>query len=633
MLFLLFTNTSDLLAQRDIYSSDSKKAVKYFLKAQKLYYQKNYHESLKDVSKSLTYDAKFTEALLLQGETYETLEDFQLALDSYLLAYQSDSSFFPTIKIRIGDMYYKLGNYYDAKKYYLSFLSRQKGHPEVLSKAAKKVEQCKFIIHSMENPVDFNPKNLGDSVNTAFDDYIDMISVDESELFITRRSPVELEGQDRLEEDFFYARKIDSLWSKATTYDLPIDAKGNEGAVSLSPDGRYLFFSACHRDDGYGSCDIYFSAKKGDHWSPAFNLGPDINSPGWDSQPSMSADGRTLFFVSNRLGGKGKSDIWYSVLDSNGFFGKPKNLSPKVNTKGNEFTPFIHPDNQTLYFASDGHLGLGESDLFISRKINDSTWSEPENLGYPINTPGSDLKLIVSADGKKGFISTNREEGLGKYDVYQFELYDKIRPKAVSYVKGSVFDSITHQPLMAEFTLIDLESGTRHISSFSDPVNGEFLVCLPSGKNYALQVHKKHYLFYSDNFRLKEGTLEPLRMDIPLQALKSGTSIVLKNVFFDFDSYSLREESFVELNALLELLQLNKSLRIEISGHTDNRGSNSYNKNLSAKRAKAVKEYLTSKGIDANRLQSKGYGADKPIAPNETDKGRALNRRTEILIL
>jgi outer membrane protein OmpA-like peptidoglycan-associated protein len=634
ILFLvLLTVQTSVYGQSGKYTSDSKKAVSFFIKAQTHFYQKDYMECLKDISKSLRYDEDFNEALMLRGETYETLEDYDLALDSYIRVYKNDTSFYPTIQYRVAEMYFKLGNYYDARKFYSSFYHKRAGHKELLNKAYKKVKQCAFIIRNMENPVPFNPENLGDSVNSIYDDYIDMVSVDQQRLFITRRSPVEINGRRRLEEDFYYGEKMDTVWTKVGTYKLPIDVKGNEGAVTLSPDGRYLFFSACYREDGYGSCDLYFAAKKGNSWSRASNLGPEINSRGWESQPCMSADGKTLFFVSNRPGGKGKSDIWFSILDNRGYFTDPVSLKGKVNTSGNEFAPFIHPDNQTLYFASDGHIGMGESDLFVSRRINDSLWGEPKNLGYPINTIDSDLKLIVSADGKKAYISTNREDGIGNYDIYEFDLYDEIQPGPVSYVKGFVFDSITTKPIQARFNLIDLETGKEFLASYSDPVNGEFFVCLPAGKDYALQVNKENYLFYSDHFQLQDGLPEPLHKDIPLQPLVSGTSIVLNNVFFDFDSYELKKESYIELDYVVKLLEQSPNIKIEISGHTDNRGDEKYNKELSTNRAQAVMNYLTNKGINGNRLGAKGYGASKPIAPNNSDIGRAKNRRTEMLIL
>jgi outer membrane protein OmpA-like peptidoglycan-associated protein len=309
------------------------------------------------------------------------------------------------------------------------------------------------------------------------------------------------------------------------------------------------------------------------------------------------------------------------------------NLGDDINTPENEMSPFIHKDNHTLYFSSDGWVGMGGYDLFVSRLSRDSVWSEPENLGYPINTWSDEIGMVVTADGSKAFFSSAIDDSTGK-DIYEFDLYQNIRPDPVSYIKGKVFDSESKVPLMATFELIDLESGKTSIRAFSDN-SGEFLVCLPTDRNYALNVSKKSYLFYSDNFALKgiKQISEPYYLDIPLHPVKTGESGVLRNIFFRFDSYELEKKSVVELGKLVRFMETNPGVRIEIQGFTDNMGTPDYNLELSQKRVREVYLYLINHGIDKTRLSYKGFGEEQAVASNETSEGRARNRRIEFVIV
>jgi outer membrane protein OmpA-like peptidoglycan-associated protein len=276
---------------------------------------------------------------------------------------------------------------------------------------------------------------------------------------------------------------------------------------------------------------------------------------------------------------------------------------------------------------------MGGYDLFVSRLSRDSVWSEPENLGYPINTWSDEIGMVVTADGSKAFFSSAIDDSTGK-DIYEFDLYQNIRPDPVSYIKGKVFDSESKVPLMATFELIDLESGKTSIRAFSDN-SGEFLVCLPTDRNYALNVSKKSYLFYSDNFALKgiKQISEPYYLDIPLHPVKTGESGVLRNIFFRFDSYELEKKSVVELGKLVRFMETNPGVRIEIQGFTDNMGTPDYNLELSQKRVREVYLYLINHGIDKTRLSYKGFGEEQAVASNETSEGRARNRRIEFVIV
>jgi len=442
-------------------------------------------------------------------------------------------------------------------------------------------------------------------------------------------------GFGNRQEDFYVStRNENGSWGKRRNLGPPVNTMDNEGAQSLSADGRFMFFTACNRPDGKGMCDIYFSKHSGGKWSRPVNSGSAVNTTFSEKHPSVSADGRILYFASDRPGGKGGMDIYVSRKYETGEWSIPVNLGDSINTAGNEQSPFIHPDGKTLYFSSEGHMNLGQGDIFMSVIKNDSSWSTPVNLGYPINTHNNELGLIVNSSGDIAYYASDRHFG-NDLDIYKFVLHPEVRPDPVSYMKGRVFDSLTYKGLESNFQLIDLASGELIIKSMSCLEEGNFLVPLPSGKNYALNVSKNGYLFYSDHFSF-EGIYErsnPYLKDIPLQPVRPGNKVVLNNIFFEFDKSDLKPESEIELHKILEFLQHNSLLKVQINGHTDNIGTEEYNAALSERRALAVVNWLLNHGIEKSRLQYKGYGLSLPVASNETDEGRALNRRTELQII
>ncbi|MFH0894590.1 MAG: OmpA family protein, partial [Bacteroidota bacterium] len=417
----------------------------------------------------------------------------------------------------------------------------------------------------------------------------------------------------------------------------PINTNANEGAQCISPDGQYIFYTACNRNGGYGSCDLYYTRKQGGRWESPVNMGPIVNSKLWDTQPSISSDGKTLYFISTREGGLGNSDVWKTTLDVNGEWTKPVNLGAPVNTIGKELSAFIHPDNQTMYFASDGHIGMGGLDMYYTRIDSAGKYTAPVNLGYPINTVADESSMIVSASGMMAYFASNSFTGNGRYDLYGFELYEKARPRVVTYLKGIVFDKTSLKRLGARFQLIDLKTKEIVVESESDPVDGTFLVCIPTNKEYALHVTKGNdYIFYSDNFYVK-GNFEsskPFLKDIPLEPVTDGSKFVLRNIFFDFDQSTLRPESYIELEKLQKFLKDNPKIKVEIGGHTDSNGDDAYNMKLSAARAKTVVDYLIANGITKDRMTFKGYGETMPIIKDaKTDEEHQMNRRTEIKII
>ena len=363
-------------------------------------------------------------------------------------------------------------------------------------------------------------------------------------------------------------------------------------AVSLSSDGQYIFYTACNRPDGAGSCDIFFSALDGDTWRDPRDLGFPINSSFWESQPTVSFDGKTMYFSSSKPGGQGESDLWYSTYGM-GKWSAPVNLGPDINSPGSEQSPLIAKDNQTLYFISDYHQGMGGMDLFVSRRQPDGRWGKPVNLGYPINTQNNEMCLAISANGEDAFIACERKEGYGGLDIYAFKLNENMRPKKTGYVKGVVFNAKTLGKLKARLELIDLETGKTIIEATSNKLTGEFLFCLQGNKNYALNVGCEGYLFYSENFSLKDqSATEPLKLDIPLYPINVGEKMVLKNVFYDVDKFTLRQESKIELNKLIAFMKANPNVKIEVSGHTDNTGVKQKNLDLSNNRAKTVYDFF-----------------------------------------
>lgn len=625
------------LSQSRKYSTHSQKAIKYYESAVENMQVKKYDNAERNLGKAIKTDSSFIEAYLLLGDLYTDIKRTDDAIESYKKALDVNPEFYPGTYYFLGNLYYNKMDYQNARFCFKRFLSFKTLENPQYKKILRVIANCDFAIKALNNPVPFQPVNLGDSVNSANSEYLPSLTADEQTLVITVRRPGDeftIDRENAEEEDFYICHKINGVWSKAKKMPAPLNSHGNEGAQSIAPDGRFMVFTACERDGGFGSCDLYYSRKSGEKWSRPVNMGKPINTESWDSQPSISSDGKTIYFASSRPGGKGGSDIWRTTIEDDGTLSVPVNLGDSINTEGNEMSPFIHPDDQTLYYSSNGFPGMGGMDIFFSRKTGKGNWNRPVNLGYPINTVADEINLIVNATGNMAFFSSDKKGGYGKQDLYGFELYEEARPVPVTYMKGTVFNSETKVKLSAEFELIDIETGKSVVKSYSDPVTGEFLVCLPADKNYALNVSKGGYLFYSDNFQLTGPArkTEPFLKDIPLKPIKVGESVVLKNIFFETDKYELKPESLIELDKLTGLLQKNPGMKIEIGGHTDNVGTKEYNLELSLQRSMTVYDYLISKGIGKERLTYKGYGFDQPIDSNDTAEGRANNRRTEFMV-
>ncbi len=638
-LFFFGTALPELHAQPgDELTSTSRRARRAYHRAEEAWRFHDQDIAVQELKQALARDPDFIEAYLLLAEIHYQNEEYKLSINPLQKAIEINEEFFPMAHYYLGRSYFYTAQYYEALKVFEAIVDLEQLRTRFLDGSRRYIESCKFALHALEHPVPYDPHNLGPGVNSEYSEYSPALTADEQTLIFTRKKP--LEGhwsgtQAHYHEDFYISHYREGFWQEAKNLGPPLNTDGNEGAQTITADGRHLYFTACNRPDGVGRCDIYYAQRSGSQWTTPVNLGRPVNSTSWDSQPSVSPDGKALYFASARAGNIGSIDIWKAFMDDDGNWQEPVNLGSVVNTSGRELSPFIHPDNQTLYFASDGHPGMGGLDIFISRRQEDGSWGKPVNLGYPANTHRDEFALIVGASGRNAWFASEKEGGFGKSDLYVFELYPEARPAPVTYMKGIVYDFETNDPLEAGFELIDLESGATIITASSDPVDGTFLVAVPTGKDLGLHVVKDRFLFFSEYFRYSEirTAIEPYERNIALKAIHEGSRVVLRNVFFATDSYTLKPSSLPELERLLQLLRENPGLEIEISGHTDNTGSFEHNLWLSEKRAQRVYDYLTSKGIDPHRLRYKGYADTQPIDTNKTEEGRANNRRTEFSVL
>lgn len=492
----------------------------------------------------------------------------------------------------------------------------------------------------MKNPVNVKIKNLGPVINSKYPEYVPVISADESTLIFTSRRDNTTGGKrdkthnNQFMEDIYISTKSDdSTWTTPVSVGNLINTEDHDACAGISPDGQKMFIYKSVKGIKK-SGDLYYSELKGKIWSAPKSLGPNINSPDWEPSVSVTADEKLLFFSSDRKGGLGGTDIYVSKKLPNGEYGPAKNLGPKVNTKYDDDAPFIHVDGRTLYFSSKGHNSMGGFDIFYVT-VNPETGlpiSEPQNIGYPINTAGDDIYFVWSADGKRAYFSSEREGGYGDKDIYCLER--EVEEAKLVVMRGIVTDKETGDPIGANITVVDNETQKVIGVYNSNSSTGKYVVILPAGKNYGISVEAPHYLFYSKNVDIPNlDSYKEIKDSIKLSPIKAGSSIILRNVFFDYNKATITPQSEVELERVVRILKLNPTLKIRISGHTDSDGSDEYNLKLSQQRAQSVVDYLIAKGINKERLVATGYGETRPIAPNDTPENKQLNRRTEFEIL
>ncbi len=631
-LFLSF----QALAQSGSYSTRNVKAISYYDKALQFIKARDFDKALGSLENAVKRDPKFGEAYVKAASLHRTLGNKEEALQKYEqgFSYLKFNHAFSSEYYVYADLSMKEGNYTEAEKFFEQYIKTSPKNQRLVQNAQQQILNCQFAAKALENPVkDFQPVQMDGHINQFVYQYFPTVTADQRFFVYTARKGEELQH----DENIYVSQSRSNGWSSPVSISPNINTNVNEGAATISGDGKTLVFSSCNRPDSFGDCDLYLSRRTGEEWSKPLNMGRGVNSQFWDSQPSLSADGRTLYFSSSRSSGSlGLEDIWVTVLQENNIWSAPRNVRAPINTPGRDMAPFLHSSGTTLYFASDGHIGMGGLDIFKASLVK-TDWTEPENLGYPLNTHQHEGSFSISPDNARGYYSRQvpgEDRGKNIY-LYEFGVPTAWRSKDRStYAQGKVFSSKTKKPLSAEVQLYDLESGEVAQQVSSDEVTGEYTVVLKEGSAYGMYVSAPDYLLHSFNFDYsQENNFDPQTLDVYLDPVIKGASIVLNNLFFDTGKYLLEEKSKTELQKLIGFMQQYPAIQIEISGHTDDVGTDRANKELSERRAEPVVEYLTKNGISKDRLSAIGYGKTQPVKPNTSDENRQLNRRIELKIL
>ena len=619
------------------YSTKSKKAIQYYEQSTNFFIRRQYGPALELLEYALKKDNDFAEAQLRVGKIYYAVNNEDQAKIHLQKAVREkyDDPRFTDAHLLLANLHFGDGEYAEAQRL-LQHLLKIPRLPKVIKDDARHLlANIEFTQREMGNPLPYRPEPVGGEVNQFPLQYFPVLTVDQQTLIFTGRRGT----TPQYDEDIYVSQKsAEGTWAAPTPISENINTPRNEGTCTVSADGRTLIFTACEDRTGLGSCDLYIAQRTGDRWSRAKNLGSNINSRAWESQPSLSADGRTLYFVSDRKGGAGRRDIYVTQRQGDSTWAPAQNVGTTINTARDEVSPFIHVNGQTLYFASNGRPGFGGFDLYVTEQ--DSQWSEPKNLGYPINTYQDQASLFITADGRDGYYSNEetRNNSAVRSELYRFELPEPIRvTNRSSYVQGTVYNAVTKEPLRAAIELVDLSQQQRVAKVQSDSVTGRYLMVLTEGADYALYVNKKQFLFKSLTFDYTSPSdkevPQPVTVDVYLDPVEKGRETVLNNIFFDTDKYEIKERSEPELQKVVSFLRENPSIRITINGHTDNVGTAEYNQQLSSNRAQAVYDYLIEAGVAENRLGYQGYGAERPVADNDTEEGRQKNRRIAFEIL
>lgn len=580
---------------------------------------------------AIKQEPKYVEAWLSLMSAYGERKMYDSAVVSFEKAWLLDSLFSADMLLPYSINLAGLGQFEKAFTQVERYMATVPPDSRAGKAAAYRKSTYQFALDFSEKHKDanftFNPLNLGDSINSERSEYYPSFTIDDSLLVFTRR----MQG---VREDFYSSRLLPSgKYTAATPIAGDLNVQPSKGGINMSADGEWLFFAGNFGGQGYGDFDIYLCYATPEGWSAPYNMGSAINTEFWESSPAISPDKQTLYFSSNRPGGYGGKDIYMSKRRPDGSWGLAENLGPAINTATDDLAPFIHADNQTLYFTSGGHPGYGGSDLYVTHLGPGGEWSVPENLGYPINTINDDGSLIVAANGTTAYFASFRSDSRGLLDLYRFDLPAYARAKKTQWVKGRVFDKATGKGLPSAIEVQQTSTG-NHIHKLVTDELGNYLVTLPVGQNYSFTVSRQGYLFYSDFISL-ETQIEDSNLvkNIPLEPILVNASLELKNILFETNSFVLQQGSYMELDKLVTLMNENPGLQVEIGGHTDNVGSAADNLKLSQNRAKSVVDYITQKGVNAKRLTAKGYGSSKPIADNVTETGRARNRRTEMKVI
>ena len=621
---------------------------------------KDYLEAIQCFKKAIELEPDFADAFYSLGELHYKLQNAKLAEENLQKAYDICPNF-PDL-----NLYYYLSGVYmgkekwsDAEKYLTIYLKDTTKIKSSSKKAEAKswYKSAKFNAKIYGHPVPFSPKPV-DLVCTKANEYLPSITADGEFIYFTRNYDIN-QGRDGVNPDgrivnverFSMAKKTsETTFEEGAALPPPFNLTSNEGGATLTIDNRYLFYSVTRVVNGYRNTDICMSENIDGEWTEVKNLGEVVNLPdSWDSQPTVSADGKTIYFTSDRPGGLGGLDIWKTTKNANGEWTKPVNLGSPINTPGNEKSPFMHTDSQTLYFTSSdreeqdkkgntiifpGHEGLGGYDIFYAKMNDDGSWQTPTNIGYPINSKDDENGFIVSTDGKTGYFASNKPElgGKGGWDLYSFDLYKEARPDRVLFLKGDIKDDKTNTPIRAKVELTNAK--TKEITEVKvDSTTGKYVVAMKFKDDYVMTVKKDGYAYNAKYIAKEDSVYEaPKKMDFDVQKITVGQSYKLNDIYYATNSSELAKSSSVIIEGFVEFLKKNPTIHVAIHGHTDNVGDDAANMTLSQERAKSVYNFMVSKGLDAKRLSFEGHGASRPVATNDTAAGRALNRRTEFQI-
>jgi outer membrane protein OmpA-like peptidoglycan-associated protein/tetratricopeptide (TPR) repeat protein len=641
--FIFFTSTTSIYSQKYVSAETAIRQVKMGFDAGVEKLQKgDKNAALLAFVQVLELEPTFIDAYIQEASILRQLNKLEEAERAFEKAIALDADYDNRVFYGLAMVEQQLKKFEEAAQHFESYANSKNADPKMAEKAKEMAEKARNSIPMPESDgkerlTMKEPKNMGPNINDNNSSQYSPAMTADGEMMVFTRATGDFISSS---EDFYCSKKVKGEWQQAETL-KDINTQESEGTQCISADGKVMYFSARRREEGKGSYDIYASAFKNGKWEKAQNV-EELNTNDWEALPSISADKKTLYFTSTRAGGLGGRDIWYSSF-KNGKWGEAKNMGTPINTPADDQAPFIHPDGQTLYFASKGHQGLGGFDILFSHKNPDSTWAEPENLGAPLNSDKDEVSLSVSLNGQYAYFSRTREGRslADKEDIYYFQLHKKARPQLVTYVKANVRDAISKTPLSISINFIDTKTRDTLQMEETDS-SGTFLVTMNVGKKYMLAVSKPGYNYFLKEFDLADTTLRidtSFLLDIdlvPFSSVKglpeSKRNFRLKNVNFGTGQTEPLSESFIELDNLIHTLTINPTLEVAIHGHTDNIGLPSANLSLSEKRAEVIKNYLISKGIAATRLTSRGFGETQPIIGNETSEGRASNRRMEFLI-
>jgi outer membrane protein OmpA-like peptidoglycan-associated protein/tetratricopeptide (TPR) repeat protein len=659
-LALAFLFSISLFGQEECEQDLSSKTLKLLDKAKAK--NTSRQERIDYLEEALEIDDNCIECLYLLG-----LDQFKRAKSSGGSYNSSEESFKRLIELcpeYHSDPYYYLGLIYYGRnnetlslKYFKEYVAFPTDDPAKFSKDQEKnyedvlevIKDLEFRAEFYGNPVAFNPVKVMD-ISTKNDEYLPTLSPDNEIIFITRKSMIKAKGDlfSREVEELTWGRRMDmhSNFDEGYAMEAPFNLGDNYGGVSLSINNKEMFVTVCKpRSDGYNNCDIYVShfqrnydEKNGNFdwgWTELENLGPNINTPdGWEAQPSISGDGMTLYFATARESSIDHSiDIFYSQRNPDHSWGVAKTLGNPINTKGNEKSPFIHSDSKTLYFACDSRKGAGGYDIYYSRFQADSSWSEPANIGYPINSDKDEHGLIVSTDGKTAYYASNQIQGHSGYDIYSFELPKEAKPESVVLLKGEVDRS--ESDIVEDIKVTVKNVQTEKVKEVElDQDDGKFTVVMNVEKNdFIVEIEKEGAPFEAHVYTKENDEEAVAKVDYKAKELTVNEEYIINDIYYETNSADFDNASAIMLTAFAEYLKKNKNIKVIIQGHTDNVGDDLANYALSADRAFTVKQFLETKGVAESRIDFKGLGESDPIATNDTEEGRAQNRRTTFKVI